>query len=95
MSMIGRKLVSESVTRVVTTIATALVRVPLLATRLDRGFFDEALCQCDDYDMWLRVACRGAKISYHQNPLGWVRPARLESLGQSKIEMHKVGLHMP
>jgi hypothetical protein len=63
-------------------------------TILDCGLFDEALPRCDDYDMWLRVACRGAKISYHQNPLGWVRPGRLGSLGRSEIEMHKAGLQI-
>ena len=45
--------------------------------------------------MWLRVAGRGAKFSYHQNPsLGWVRPARLGRLGQSKIEMHEARLRI-
>jgi hypothetical protein len=58
------------------------------------GLFDEALPRSGDYDKWLRVACRGVEISYHQNPLGWMRPARLGSLGQSKIEMHEAGLHI-
>jgi len=63
-------------------------------TILDCGLFDETLPRCDDYDMWLRMASRGAKILYHQNPLGWVRPGRQGSLGQSEIEMHKAGLQI-
>jgi len=63
-------------------------------TILDAGLFDEALPRCDDYDMWLRVACHGAKISYQQKPLGWVRPGRPGSLGQSEIKMHEAGLEI-
>ena len=63
-------------------------------TILDAGLFDETLPRCDDYDMWLRVAYHGAKISYHQKPLGWVRPGRPGSLGESELKTHEADLQI-
>lgn len=63
-------------------------------TILDAGLFDEALPRCDDYDMWLRVAYHGAKISFHQEALGWVRAERPGSLGESELKTHEADLQI-
>ena len=49
------------------------------------GFFDESLRSWDDYDMWLRIAHAGARISYHQTVIGNCRVGRPGSLGASEL----------
>jgi glycosyltransferase involved in cell wall biosynthesis len=49
------------------------------------GPFDESLPRWDDYDMWLRVACAGGKISYHRAVLGKARMGRPGSLGATEL----------
>jgi len=36
---------------------------------LQAGLFDEGLRSCEDYDMWLRLAASGARMSYHDKVL--------------------------
>jgi hypothetical protein len=61
---------------------------------LRAGLFDENLPRCDDYDMWLRVASCGGKIGYQQKALGWIRPGRPGSLGESQIKMHEAAVQI-
>lgn len=49
------------------------------------GLFDETLPCIDDYDMWLRAAYHGAKISYQLAPLVFSRAGRAGSLSQSAV----------
>jgi len=60
----------------------------------DAGLFDETLPRCDDFDMWLRVAYHRAQISYHNKALGWVRPGRAGSLGESERKTHEADLQI-
>lgn len=57
---------------------------------VDAGLFDETLPCLDDLDMWLRVACRGGKISYQTEPLAYSRADRPGSLSQNKINEKKM-----
>jgi glycosyltransferase involved in cell wall biosynthesis len=54
---------------------------------LDAGLFDERLAMCDDYEMWLRLAYHGCRITYHSAPLGRVRIGRPNSLSASNARM--------
>ena len=54
---------------------------------LNAGSFDERLAMCDDYEMWLRLAYRGARISYHPDVLSRIRIGRASSLSSSKSKM--------
>jgi glycosyltransferase involved in cell wall biosynthesis len=58
------------------------------------GPFDESLRRCDDYDMWLRVAYAGGKISYHRAVLGKARPGRPSSLGASELGMLEASMEI-
>jgi hypothetical protein len=51
------------------------------------GLFDETVAQCDDYDMWLRAAFHGAKISYTQRVQARLTDGRPGSLGASRVKM--------
>jgi glycosyltransferase involved in cell wall biosynthesis len=54
---------------------------------IDAGLFDERLAMCDDYEMWLRLAYRGARISYYPDVLSRIRIGRPSSLSSSKSKM--------
>jgi tetratricopeptide (TPR) repeat protein len=49
--------------------------------------FDESLPRCDDYDMWVRSAFRGAKIGYGRMVQARLFIGRPGSLGQSRAKM--------
>lgn len=53
----------------------------------DAGLFDERLPMCDDYEMWLRLAFRGAHITYYSKVLSRIRIGRPSSLSSSKSKM--------
>jgi glycosyltransferase involved in cell wall biosynthesis len=54
---------------------------------VNAGLFDERLAMCDDYEMWLRLAFRGARITYHSQVLSRIRIGRPSSLSSSKSRM--------
>ncbi len=51
------------------------------------GLFDEGLLRCDDFDMWLRAAFRGAKIGYSREVGAKLNGGRPGSLGESRAKM--------
>lgn len=54
---------------------------------INAGLFDEKLAMCDDYEMWLRLAYRGARIAYHTATLSRIRIGRPNSLSSSNSRM--------
>jgi GT2 family glycosyltransferase len=54
---------------------------------INAGGFDERLAMCDDYEMWLRLAFHGARITYYSNVLSRIRIGRPSSLSSSKSKM--------
>ena len=56
-------------------------------TVINAGLFDERLAMCDDYEMWLRLAFHGARITYHSKVLSRIRIGRPSSLSSSKSRM--------
>jgi len=72
-------------------IVGAVVRKAML---LKAGLFDESLRRCDDYDMWLRVAYAGGKISYHRAIVGRARSGRPGSLGASELGMLEAAMEI-
>ena len=54
---------------------------------IDAGGFDERLAMCDDYEMWLRLAFHGARITYYSDVLSRIRIGRPASLSSSKSKM--------
>jgi GT2 family glycosyltransferase len=54
-------------------------------TIIDAGLFDEGHCPCEDYDLWLRVAHRGAKIVFQRKALA-LRREHLGSLSTAMAE---------
>ena len=54
---------------------------------MNAGGFDERLAMCDDYEMWLRLAFRGARIAYYPDVLSRIRIGRASSLSSSKSKM--------
>jgi glycosyltransferase involved in cell wall biosynthesis len=65
-------------------VSTVVVRKSVI---VDTGGFDESLARCDDYDMWLRAAFRGAKIGYCREVQARLNGGRPDSLGQSNLKM--------
>jgi cellulose synthase/poly-beta-1,6-N-acetylglucosamine synthase-like glycosyltransferase len=53
---------------------------------LDAGLFDESLRRAEDYDLWLRMAYRGAKMQYQTRVLGRHR-VHSQSLSADNIKM--------
>ena len=74
-------------------VLTEQCQIPISGTVVRRqavvnaGPFDERLAMCDDYEMWLRLAYRGARISYHPDVLSRIRIGRASSLSSSKSKM--------
>ena len=54
---------------------------------INAGGFDERLAMCDDYEMWLRLAFKGARITYYPDVLSRIRIGRPSSLSSSKSKM--------
>jgi glycosyltransferase involved in cell wall biosynthesis len=55
-------------------------------TLIDAGLFDEAFIRCEDFDLWIRVAHRGGKISYQKQILAKHR-AHAASLAADTVKM--------
>jgi len=53
---------------------------------VNAGLFDEGLRSCEDYDMWLRLAARGAHMGYHDKVLARYR-RRESSLSADPVWM--------
>ena len=53
---------------------------------VEAGLFDEAFVRCEDFDLWLRLAHRGGRISYQRRVLARHR-AHAESLAADAIRM--------
>jgi glycosyltransferase involved in cell wall biosynthesis len=56
-------------------------------TLTDAGLFDEGLGRCDDYDMWVRAAFKGARIGYSRTVQARLFVGRPGSLGASELRM--------
>jgi glycosyltransferase involved in cell wall biosynthesis len=55
---------------------------------IDAGLFDPALRTAQDFDMWLRLALRGARLSYHRQALLKYR-CRADGLTRDAINSHQ------
>jgi glycosyltransferase involved in cell wall biosynthesis len=65
-------------------ISTVVVRKQKL---VEAGLFDEKLPRCDDYDLWVRTAAKGAKIGYSRSVQARLFIGRPGSLGVSRARM--------
>jgi glycosyltransferase involved in cell wall biosynthesis len=74
-------------------VLTEQSQIPISGTVVRRqavvnaGGFDERLAMCDDYEMWLRLAFHGARITYYSKVLSRIRIGRPSSLSSSKSRM--------
>jgi glycosyltransferase involved in cell wall biosynthesis len=74
-------------------VLTEQCQIPVSGTVVRRqavvnaGLFDERLAMCDDYEMWLRLAFHGARITYYSDVLSRIRIGRPSSLSSSKSKM--------
>jgi GT2 family glycosyltransferase len=57
------------------------------------GWFDESLRYVEDYDMWLRMAYRGMRMTYIHEPLAY-RRLRATSLSANGLKMERSVLHV-
>ena len=55
---------------------------------IDIGLFDEALRRAQDFDLWLRLACAGHRLSFQRKPLLKYR-CRPNSLSGGVINSHR------
>src|SRR5205085_5007881 len=55
---------------------------------LDTGLFDPLLRTAQDFDMWLRLALKGARLSYHRQELLKYR-CRPDGLTRDTINSHQ------
>jgi GT2 family glycosyltransferase len=60
---------------------------------LAAGSFDESLRYVEDYDMWLRMAHRGARMAYITEPLAY-RRVRGSSLSADTLKMQRAVVHV-
>lgn len=60
-------------------------------TLLAHGLFDAAMWPCDDYDLWLRLATRQAKLAYVPHPVAAYRIHR-GSVSNQHVPMARTGL---
>jgi glycosyltransferase involved in cell wall biosynthesis len=62
---------------------------------IDAGLFDERFIRCEDFDLWIRLAHRGARIGFQEQVLARHRTHRASlaaneiAMGESQIEVLK------
>jgi glycosyltransferase involved in cell wall biosynthesis len=60
---------------------------------IDAGLFDERFRCCEDFDLWLRMSFRGAKISYHRG-LDMLHRLAPESLSGNRYAMKRARIEV-